>query len=229
MPNKEQVLQQILQQKILPLYYHDSATVSMEILQSLYEAGIRVIEYTNRGVHALDNFTELKKAKERRMPDMLLGIGTIKTADQAKQYMDAGADFIVCPTINEQVANVTHEAGLLWIPGCMTPTEIAAAEMAGATLVKIFPGNILGPGYISAIKELFPEIRFMPTGGVEAEEKNLKAWFKSGVVAVGMGSKLITKEIVQLKDYAALKEATAKALQLIESVTQTAEQYSVHQ
>src|SRR5436309_3351091 len=123
MHNKEQILQQILQQKILPLYYHDSATVSMEILQSLYEAGIRVIEYTNRGAHALDNFTELKKAKERMMPDMLLGIGTIKTADQAKQYMDAGADFIVCPTINEQVAVVTHEAGLLWIPGCMTPTE----------------------------------------------------------------------------------------------------------
>src|SRR5207237_5986546 len=135
--------------------------------------------------------------------------------------------FIVCPTINERVAEVTHEAGLLWIPGCMTPTEIAAAEVAGATLVKIFPGNILGPGYISAIKELFPEIKFMPTGGVEAEEKNLKAWFKSGVVAVGMGSKLITKEMVQQKDYAALKEATAKALQLIQHVTQTAEAYSV--
>jgi len=227
MHNKEQVLQQIVQQKLLPLYYHDNATVSMDILQSLYEAGIRVIEYTNRGVHALDNFKELKEAKERTMPDMLLGIGTIKTVEQAKQYIDAGADFIVCPTMNEQVAAVTHEAGLLWIPGCMTPTEIAAAEMAGATLVKIFPGNILGPGYISAIKELFPGIKFMPTGGVEAEEKNLRTWFKSGVVAVGMGSKLITKEMVQQKDYAALKEATAKALQLIQHVTQTAEQYSV--
>jgi 2-dehydro-3-deoxyphosphogluconate aldolase/(4S)-4-hydroxy-2-oxoglutarate aldolase len=227
MSNKEQILQQIVQQRLLPLYYHDSAAVSLEILQSLYEAGIRVIEYTNRGVHALDNFKELKKAKEEIMPDMLLGIGTIKTADQAKQYIAAGADFIVCPTINEQVAEVTHEAGLLWIPGCMTPTEIAAAEMAGATLVKIFPGNILGPGYISAIKELFPEIKFMPTGGVEAEEKNLKAWFKSGVVAVGMGSKLITKEMVQQKNYAALKETTTTALQLIQRVTQTAEQYSM--
>ncbi len=227
MPNKEQVSQQIVQQKLLPLYYHDSAAISMEILQSLYEAGIRVIEYTNRGVHARDNFQELKRATERRMPDMLLGIGTIKTAEQAIQYIDAGADFIVCPTMNAQVAAVTQEAGLLWIPGCMTPTEIAAAEMAGATLVKIFPGNILGPGYISSIKELFPGIKFMPTGGVEAEEKNLNAWFKSGVVAVGMGSKLITKEMVQQKDYTALKEATAKALQLIQRITQTAEQHSM--
>ncbi len=227
MYNKEQVLQQIVQQKLLPLYYQDSATVSKEILQALYEAGIRVVEYTNRGINALDNFKALKNAAEETMPGMLLGIGTIKTAAQAKQYIDAGANFIVCPIMNEQVAKVTQEAGLLWIPGCMTPTEIAAAEVAGAALVKLFPGNILGPGYISAIKELFPEIQFMPTGGVEAEEQNLKAWFTSGVVAVGMGSKLITKEIVLKKDYTALKDAAVKVLQLIQQVTQAAGLYSV--
>jgi 2-dehydro-3-deoxyphosphogluconate aldolase / (4S)-4-hydroxy-2-oxoglutarate aldolase len=214
MSKKEQALQQLFKQKLLPLYYHDSAEVSIGILKSLYEGGIRMVEYTNRGAHAVDNFAALIKGTEN-FPGMQVGIGTIKNSETARQFIEAGADFIVCPTMNSEVAAVVHNAGLLWIPGCMTPTEIAAAEEAGATVVKIFPGNILGPAYISAIKELFPQLKFMPTGGVEAEEKNLKEWFKAGVVAVGMGSKLITKEIIAHGNYAQLKEDTQHALQLV--------------
>jgi 2-dehydro-3-deoxyphosphogluconate aldolase/(4S)-4-hydroxy-2-oxoglutarate aldolase len=215
MHKKEKAIQAILEQRLLPLYYHESAEVSINILKALYDAGIRVIEYTNRGENALENFKALRTAVDQQMPGMLLGIGTIKTRKQAKKYIEAKADFIVCPSMNEEVADITHDNDLLWIPGCMTPTEVAAAEDEGARLVKIFPGNVLGPSYISAIKELFPELKFMPTGGVEAEVGNLKSWFGSGVVAVGMGSKLITKELVSKGDYEGLKKAAQKAMLLV--------------
>jgi 2-dehydro-3-deoxyphosphogluconate aldolase/(4S)-4-hydroxy-2-oxoglutarate aldolase len=150
---------------------------------------------------------------------MYLGIGTIKNAESAQAFIDAGADFIISPGLVEDAAKVADAYNMLWVPGCMTPTEIIRAEQLGATMVKLFPGNILGAGFVSAIKELFPNLKFMPTGGVEAEEGNLKQWFKSGVAAVGMGSKLITKDMVQQKDYAGLKTATEKALQLIKDIT----------
>jgi len=218
MHKKQITTELLLKQKLLPLYYHESSATSVAILQALYNAGIKLIEYTNRGEKALQNFTVLKSAAEN-MPGMQLGIGTIKNKDQANMFIKAGADFIVCPSMNEEVAHATHNAGLLWIPGCMTPTEIAAAENAAAAIVKIFPGNILGPSYISAIKELFPSLKFMPTGGVEAEEVNLKNWFQAGVGAVGMGSKLITKKIVEAKDYLGLETATKKVLAIIAEVS----------
>lgn len=218
MHKKEETIKALFAQKLLPLYYQEDIGQCIEILKALYAAGIRVVEFTNRGSMALENFVVLKKLASQTMEGMQLGIGTIKTAAQAEQYIEAGADFIVAPTINTEVATVVRQAELLWIPGCMTPTEIAQAEEAGATLVKIFPGNILGPGYISAIKELFPSIRFMPTGGVEVERENLAAWFKAGVVAVGMGSKLISKERIEEGKYDEIRSETEKALQLIKEI-----------
>ena len=222
MRKKDEALQALLQQKLLPLYYHQSAEVSVAILRSLYEAGVRTLEYTSRGENALENFKVLRKTVDKSLPGLQLGIGTIKTKKAAKKFMEAGADFIVCPSFNEEVADTVHDAGLLWIPGCFTTTEIANAEEAGASLVKIFPGNLLGPSYIGAIKEIFPDLKFMPTGGVEAEEKNLKSWFTAGVMAVGMGSKLISKELIAQEDYAGLKAATAKALQLVQAAATSA-------
>jgi len=215
MHKKEQSIKALLEQKLLPLYYHESAETSVDILRAMYAAGIRITEYTNRGENALENFRVLRKAVDKEMPGLELGIGTIKTRKQARKYMEAGADFIVCPSINEEVGEVVEDEKLLWIPGCMTPTEIATAENAGASIVKIFPGNILGPSFITAVKDLFPGLQFVVTGGVEAEEGNLRSWFRSGVVGVGMGSRLITKEIIASKDYSALTSATEKALELV--------------
>ena len=215
MHKKDQAIEKLLEQKLLPLYYHPDVVVSLDILEALYEGGIRVVEYTNRGREALKNFWELKKTVQREMTDLYLGIGTIKTAEQAADFIEAGADFIVCPSMNEDVAIECENADISWIPGCMTPTEIAAAENAGATLVKIFPGNLLGPSYISSIKDLFPGMRFMPTGGVESEEANLRSWFSAGVVAVGMGSKLISKEMMEKKQFSELAEAAKNTLNLI--------------
>lgn len=220
MHKKDKVQQALLHQKLLPLYYHNSAAVSTQILKALYDGGVRIVEYTNRGEAAPENFSILRSECDNNMPGMLLGIGTIKTKKEAKSYIEAGADFIVCPTINEAVGEAVEKEGGLWIPGCMTPTEIAKAESAGADLVKIFPGHLLGPSYITAVKDLFPTLKFVVTGGVEAEAQNLNAWFKAGVVGVGMGSKLITKDIVERQDYETLKEATAKALALVQEAAQ---------
>lgn len=212
------IIKRIAEQGVLPLYFHPDATVSTEVLKALYAAGIRAVEYTNRGEAALENFKLLKETRDRELPELLLGIGTIKRKKEAKAFMKAGADFIIAPGMIEEVAETVHKEEMLWIPGCMTTTEIIRAEDAGAKLVKLFPGNLLGPSFVSAIKELFPDLLFMPTGGVEVSKENLTGWFKSGVVAVGMGSKLITKEILEKKDYEQLINKTKEAIALVNEV-----------
>jgi 2-dehydro-3-deoxyphosphogluconate aldolase / (4S)-4-hydroxy-2-oxoglutarate aldolase len=215
---QEQIAAGIEQQGVLPLFFNKDESLSLEILKVLYAAGIRYVEYTNRGEAALKNFKAMRTLVDAEMPGMYLGIGTIKTAEQANAFMEAGADFLISPVFDANVCDVAYLNKMLWVPGCMTPTEIHEAEKAGCKVVKLFPGNILGPGFVGAIKELFPNLKFMPTGGVELEEENLKAWFKSGVVAVGMGSKLITKKIMEERDFDSLKSNTENALRMIAAI-----------
>ncbi|MGZ3874327.1 MAG: bifunctional 4-hydroxy-2-oxoglutarate aldolase/2-dehydro-3-deoxy-phosphogluconate aldolase [Mucilaginibacter sp.] len=214
---KKAALNSILTQGMLPLFFNEDAEVSLQVTRTLYKAGIRVIEYTNRGKQALDNFKALTKLSRKEMPDLLLGIGTIKNVSDAEAFIDVGADFIVSPIINPELAKVTRKHKVLWIPGCMTPTEIYTAQKSGAELIKIFPANILGPEFISAIKELFPGQLFIPTGGVELNAKNISAWFQAGVCAVGMGSKLVSKEIMDKQLYDKLYTDTIKAIDLVKA------------
>ncbi|MNK00614.1 KHG/KDPG aldolase [compost metagenome] len=216
--NKETTIQAIQQQGLLPLFYYEDAQVSLEIIRALYKGGVRVFEYTNRGAAALENFKIFKEALKTEMQDLFLGIGTIKTAEQAQAFLDAGADFIVCPIINPAVAKLTHDAGLLWIPGCMTPTEIDLAQQHKAGIIKLFPANILGPDFLSSIKELFQGQLFVPTGGVEIEENNISSWFKAGVCAVGMGSKLVSKQIIEQRDYEKIESLTKQTFEIIDKV-----------
>jgi 2-dehydro-3-deoxyphosphogluconate aldolase/(4S)-4-hydroxy-2-oxoglutarate aldolase len=218
MKNQQDILNQITQQKMLPLYFHKDATVSINILKALYDAGIKAVEYTNRGVEAVENFKALRKVVNESMPGMLLGIGTVKTIADAEQFISAGADFIISPVVFPPVAKVVQDAGLLWIPGCLTPTEVFTAEMNGAKMVKIFPGSVVGPSYIAAIKELFPGLLFMPTGGVDTTAENIKEWFDAGVVAVGMGSKLISKSVLQNQEYAKLTAQTKGVLEILNNI-----------
>lgn len=215
MNSKTHILNNITRQGILPLFYHESAEVSTQTLRALYAGGIRVVEYTNRGANALENFCALKRLQHQEMADLDLGVGTIKNQQQAEAFAEAGADFLISPVVNAAVASVAGEAGLLWIPGCMTPTEINQAVELEAPLVKIFPANILGQEFIRSVKELFPGLLFMPTGGVELSYENMKSWFDSGVVAVGIGSKLITKDLLQRSNFDLLKEQTAKAMAIV--------------
>ncbi len=217
MDKRTAIIKSLKEQGMLPLFYHPDAGVCVSLMQHLYNAGIRLIEFTNRGDHAFDNFKRMRAAAEK-LEGLHIGIGTIKDAYTAEKYIEEGADFLISPALAEDVYDAAYSNKTLWIPGCMTPTEILKAETLGINLVKLFPGNVLGPGYVSAIKDLFPEMMFMPTGGVDTTKENLSEWFASGVIAVGMGSKLITKQLLEEKKYEAIQQATAEVLSTIKSL-----------
>ncbi len=218
MEKKDILLKLIPGQGILPLYFYKDTEVSLQVLRALYNAGIRAVEYTNRGEDALRNFKEMRKVCDEELQGMYLGIGTIKNGEMAQTFIDAGADYIICPGLIEEVAEVADKINMLWVPGCMTPSEIIRAENMGAKMIKLFPGNILGPAFMSSIKELFPQLAFMPTGGVELDKENIAGWFKAGVCAVGMGSKLVSKSLLEQKAYAKIEEATKQAMDIVKQV-----------
>ena len=217
MEREAALINQIKNEGMLPLFYHDDVTVCENVLQALYNGGVRCVEFTNRGVNALPNFKHLVSLKTT-MPGLILGIGTIKTPQDATSFIEAGADFLISPCFDASVADVAYMHKVLWIPGCMTPTEIHVAQKSGATLVKLFPGNVLGPGFVEAIKTLFAGVDFLVTGGVEPTEQNIGAWFKAGVSGVGLGSKLITKDVLANKNYTQLETQTTQLVQLIKKV-----------
>ena len=205
-PNSETIIAAFEQSGIIPVFYHDDTDVCCEVLQACYDGGLRVFEFTSRGENARKNFAILRDKKLAAMPDLYLGIGTIKNAADAAVYAGMGADFIVCPVADPETADYCKSENITWIPGCMTPTEVSVAEKKGAKLVKLFPGNVLGPAYVKAIKPLFPQLKFMPTGGVEPTKASMDAWFEAGVVCVGMGSNLLSKALIESKDWGSLRE-----------------------
>ncbi|HLG41705.1 MAG TPA: hypothetical protein VI461_18640 [Chitinophagaceae bacterium] len=218
MPTKQAITDVIVKQGILPLYFNADETVSVEVLRAIYRAGIKAIEYTNRGEAALKNFKKLVEVRNKEMAGLMLGVGTIKNLKQAEDYLNAGADFMVSPGYVAEVADYTNSQDIFYAPGCMTPSEIIAAENNGIGFIKLFPGNLLGPEFLSTIKDIFPKLLFMPTGGVDTTKENIEGWFKAGVCAVGMGSKLISKKLMEQKDYLTIETETKKVLEVIQQV-----------
>jgi 2-dehydro-3-deoxyphosphogluconate aldolase/(4S)-4-hydroxy-2-oxoglutarate aldolase len=218
MSKTQQITDAIIQQGILPLYFNPDETISVEVLRAIYRAGIKAVEYTNRGDEALNNFIRMTVVRNAEMPELLLGVGTIKNLKDAKNYMAAGADFLVSPGFVKEVAEYAVSKDIFYAPGCMTPSEIIAAENAGIKFIKLFPGNILGTEFLTTIKDIFPKLLFMPTGGVDITKENIEGWFKAGVCAVGMGSKLISKKLMEAKDYATIETETKKVLEIIASI-----------
>ncbi|KIA85746.1 ketohydroxyglutarate aldolase [Flavobacterium sp. AED] len=214
----QQVTDTIIQQGVLPLYFNADETVSIEVLKAIYRAGIKAVEYTHRGDTALNNFKALVQLRNLEMPDLLLGIGTIKNLNQAKEYLQAGADFIISPGFVYEIASYTLSNDIFYGPGCMTPSDIIAAENAGIRFVKLFPGNILGIEFLNSVKDVFPNLLFMPTGGVDATRESIGAWYEAGVCAVGMGSKLISKTLMDRKDYQSIENNTIVVLNLIQTI-----------
>lgn len=218
MSKTQQITDAIIQQGILPLYFNADETTSVEVLRAIYRAGIKAVEYTNRGDEALNNFIRMTTVRNAEMPDLLLGVGTIKNLKDAKNYMAAGADFLVSPGFVKEVAEYAVTKDIFYAPGCMTPSEIIAAENAGIKFIKLFPGNMMGTEFLTTIKDIFPKLLFMPTGGVDTTKENIEGWFKAGVCAVGMGSKLISKKLMEAKDYAKIEADTKKVLELIATI-----------
>ena len=218
MSKTQQITEAIIKQGMLPLYFNSSEEVSLDVLKAIYRAGVKAVEYTNRGDAALANFKKMVALRNAEMPGLLLGVGTIKNMQHANDYMAAGADFLVSPGFVPDVADWCVSNDIFYAPGCMTPSEIIAAENAGIKFIKLFPGNMLGPEFLTTIKDIFPKLLFMPTGGVDTTKENIEGWFKAGVCAVGMGSKLISKKLMEVKDYGTVESETRKVLELIASI-----------
>ncbi len=202
---------------MIPVFYHPDIEIAKAVLDASYKGGVRVFEFTNRGENAFQVFGQLLK-HAAQYPDLMLGIGTLMNADITKKYCEAGAHFIVSPILKPEMASVCKQYDKLWIPGCATLTEIVTAKDLGAKVIKIFPGSVLGPGFVSSIMPVVPGLQLMPTGGVEPTEANLSAWFKAGVVCVGMGSQLISKEIIETKNWTKLQQAVVDALAIVKKV-----------
>ncbi|MBL7737848.1 MAG: bifunctional 4-hydroxy-2-oxoglutarate aldolase/2-dehydro-3-deoxy-phosphogluconate aldolase [Chitinophagaceae bacterium] len=218
MATKQVITDAIVKQGILPLYFNADETVSVEVLRAIYRAGIKAVEYTNRGDAALKNFKKLVEVRNAEMTGLMLGVGTIKNLKHAEDYVAAGADFLVSPGYVAEVADYANNKDIFYAPGCMTPTEIIAAENNGIGFIKLFPGNMLGPEFVSGVKDIFPKLLFMPTGGVDTTKENIEEWFSAGVCAVGMGSKLISKKLMEQKDYLTIEKMTKEVLGLIASI-----------
>ena len=203
---------------MVPLFYHSDIAVGKKVLMACYDGGARLMEFTARGDFAFEVFSELNKYALEELPGMIMGVGSITDAASASLYMQMGANFIVTPSLREDIAIVCNRKKVLWSPGCGTLTEINRAEELGCEVIKLFPGSTYGPGFVKAIKGPQPWTSVMPTGGVSTEETNLRAWFEAGVSCVGMGSKLISKEVLERKDFEGLQKKVADTLQLIEKI-----------
>ncbi len=184
------LLTTVTQHPLVPVFYHPDAAYASAIVRACYDGGIRVFEFTNRGSAALAVFTELIAYTRTNCPGLALGIGTILTPESAIEFADAGADFVVQPVTTADVSAVCRERNLPWIPAGATLNEIYQATRLGAEVVKVFPGNVLGPEFIKAIRGPMPQLKLMVTGGVEPTEASLTTWFRAGVTAVGLGSQL---------------------------------------
>lgn len=203
---------------MVPLFFNNDIELSKQVLKACYNGGARLLEFTARGDFAHEVFGALVKYAVNELPGMILGVGSVTDAAAASLYMALGANFVVTPVFREDIAIACNRRKVLWSPGCGTLTEIARAEEFGCEIVKLFPGDIYGPQFVKGVKGPQPWTSIMPTGGVAPTEENLSAWFNAGVTCVGMGSKLISKEIIANKDYAKLAADVKAALDIVKKV-----------
>jgi len=213
------VFNTVIDDGMVPLFYHADIETAKNLLSALANGGSRVLEFTNRGDFALEVFTELVKYAINNHPQMIIGIGSVEDAATAALYAMNGANFIVGPTFSEDVARFCNKRKLGYMPGCGTLNEIATAEEWGAEIVKAFPGSSVGgPGFVKAVLGPRPWSKIMPTGGVKAEEDNLRGWFDAGVACVGMGSGLVKKDWVNAGEFAKVEQLTTETIALIKRI-----------
>ena len=215
--NKIQTLQAIIRTGMVPVYYHADVAVAQQVVKACYEGGVRAFEFTNRGDFAHEVFGELVKFAAKECPELILGVGSVVDPATAALYIQLGANFVVGPLFNPEIANVCNRRLIPYTPGCGSVSEIGFAQEAGCDLCKIFPaGNVGGPSFVKNMKAPMPWSLIMATGAVEPTEENLTAWFKAGVTCVGMGSKLFPKEAIAKGEWQAITELCRSALSIIE-------------
>jgi 2-dehydro-3-deoxyphosphogluconate aldolase / (4S)-4-hydroxy-2-oxoglutarate aldolase len=204
---------------LVPVFYHGDIELVKAVARACARGGARLIEFTNRGDGAFDVFRELERFCAREAPTLITGAGSIVDAPTAALYVNNGASFVVGPLLNPEVARLCNRRKVAYSPGCATATEISQAEELGCEIVKIFPGDVVGgPDFVRAVKGPCPWVSIMPTGGVDVSEESLGAWFKAGVTCVGVGSNLITKDLLARKDFDGIAKRVEQALALIRKV-----------
>lgn len=217
--NRLHVLNTINQTGIVPLYYNTNAEIVKQVVKACYNGGARVFEFTNRGDFAHEVFAEVNKWCTLNCPEMIMGVGSVVEPATAALYIQLGANFIVSPSLNPDMAKICNRRKIAWMPGCGTLSEINLAEELGCEIVKIFPGKeVGGPSFVKAIKAPCPWTSIMPSGGVSPDKENLEAWFKAGVTCVGLGSQLTPADVIANADYTFIENKVREAINIVASL-----------
>lgn len=216
--SKLQVLSAMKETGMVPVFYHSDIEVAKNVVKACYDGGVRVFEFTNRADFAHEVFRELVKFATKECPEMIMGIGSIVDAPTAALYIQMGANFIVGPLFNPEVAKVANRRLIPYSPGCGSVSEVGYAQEMGCDVCKVFPGDVLGTAFVKGLKAPMPWSNLMVTGGVKPEESNLKGWFDAGVTCVGMGSNLFPTDLIKAKDWAGITKLCSDALEIIKKV-----------
>jgi 2-dehydro-3-deoxyphosphogluconate aldolase/(4S)-4-hydroxy-2-oxoglutarate aldolase len=216
--SKIQVMTAMKETGMVPVFYNSDIEVAKKVVKACYEGGVRAFEFTNRGDFAHEVFGELVKYAAKECPEMIMGIGSIVDAPTASLYIQLGANFIVGPLFNPDVAKVSNRRLVPYSPGCGSVSEVGLAQEMGCDVCKVFPGDVLGAGFVKGLKAPMPWSNLMVTGGVKPEEANLKVWFEAGVTCVGMGSNLFPAEAMKAANWGAITELCKNALAIIKQV-----------
>jgi len=216
--DKLQVLETVKETGIVPVFYNAELETSKKVLKACYEGGIRAFEFTNRGDFAHEVFGELVKYANKELPGMIVGVGSIVDPGTAALYIQLGANFVVGPLFNPEIAPVCNRRLIPYCPGCGSVSEVGAAQEAGCDLCKVFPGDVLGPAFVKGLRAPMPWSRIMVTGGVKPERENLAGWFGAGVTCVGMGSNLFPKELIASGEWEKITGLCKNALAIVKEV-----------
>jgi 2-dehydro-3-deoxyphosphogluconate aldolase/(4S)-4-hydroxy-2-oxoglutarate aldolase len=213
------VLNTMIEVGLVPVFHHGDIDTARSIVDALSRGGARTIEFTNRGDHAFEVFSELERHCAEQHPQVILGVGSVVDEVTAGMYINLGANFVVGPILDRRVAEVCNRRKVAYSPGCASPTEIALAHELGCEIVKMFPGGLVGgPAFVKSVLAPCPWALLMPTGGVDVTEDSLAAWFDAGVPCVGIGSKLVSRDLVEARDWGTLEQRTTDVIATISSL-----------
>lgn len=213
--DKMSVMQKIGAAPVVPVFYHKDAEIAKKVVKACYDGGVKAFEFTNRGDFAHEVFAEVVKFAAKECPEMAIGVGSVVDPGTASLYMQLGACFVVGPLFNPEIAKVCNRRGVPYVPGCGTVSEVGFAMEVGCDLIKVFPGDVLGPKFVKGLLAPMPWTKLMVTGGVEPTEENLSGWFKAGVYAVGMGSKLFPKDKIAAEDWQYITDKCSEVFNVV--------------
>ena len=217
MKAKEQFLTIMGAGGLMPIFTHSDPQVACQMADIAVKGGVNNFEFTNRTANALEVFQVLRAHLSAHHPHVILGAGTLCSVQDIIDYEAAGADFFVAPIVSESVGSYCRERELIWIPGCGSITEVYHAMVWGATIVKIYPANVLGPAFLKAVLAVLPKVPLMPTGGVEPSSENINNWMDAGAYCVGMGSQLFDKEAMKRQDYIKVENRIKDILAMVKN------------